>query len=245
MEAPASISLIATLRPDSEVAGLTYEVVAPRSPSYRRPPLLVMLHGDGSNEHDLLGLAPYLDARLLIASARAPFGAGPGGYTWFRTTLTAGGPQIDETQAATSRELLPRFIDGVVAAHDADPRQVYVLGFSQGAGLALALGLTQPQRYAGILAFGARLLPQVSGGVVAPEPLHGTPIFLAHGVLDDVVPIARARGTRSFLANLPVALTYREYSCGHEIPGTALRDAMAWLTQQLDAQQAAVNALQS
>jgi phospholipase/carboxylesterase len=226
-------SLVATLRPD-EVEGMGCEILPPRRPEEGRPPLLVLLHGVGSNEHDLLGLAPYVDPRFMIASVRAPFPSGSGGFAWFRVTFTAGGPMIDEEQEAKSRELLPRFIDSLVLDHGADPHRVFLLGFSQGAIMALSLALAQPRRYAGAAAFSGRILPQVGSAIPDPAALAGTPIFLAHGVLDDVIPVTRARSARAFLSGLPVRLDYREYSTGHEIGGPALRDAAVWLTARLD-----------
>ncbi len=228
-----NFSLLASLRPD-EVEGMTYELLPPREPAPGRPPLLVLLHGVGSNEHDLLGLAPYVDPRFMIASVRAPFASGSGGFAWFRVTFTAGGPMIDEEQEAKSRELLPHFIESLVRDHGADPDRVFLLGFSQGAIMGLSLALTQPKRYAGVAAFSGRILPQVGSAIADPQALDGTPIFLAHGCLDDVIPVTRARSARSFLSGLPVQLDYREYSMGHEINGPALRDAAGWLTAHLD-----------
>ncbi len=228
-----SFSLLASLRPD-EIEGMSCEVLPPRSPTADAPPLLVLMHGVGSNENDLLGLVPYLDPRFMIASVRAPFASGAGGFAWFRVTYTAGGPMIDEHQEAQSRALLPQFIERLVPEQGADPTRVYLLGFSQGATMALTLALSHPLRYAGVVAFGGRILPHVGSAIPDANALDGARMFLGHGTLDDVVPVTRARSARSFLSGLPVGLDYHEYAMGHEISGPALRDAAHWLTARLD-----------
>ena len=77
----------------------------------RNPPLLLLLHGVGSNEYDLFGLAPYLDERFLIISVRAPNTIGPRSYAWFDVDFTPQGPVIDPAQAEASREAVIAFLD--------------------------------------------------------------------------------------------------------------------------------------
>src|SRR5438046_1957445 len=71
----------------------------PRAPSSGPPPLLLLLHGVGSHEGDLIGLAPYLDGRFYIVSARAPIQVGPGMYGWYHVTLYPQVPVIDPAEA--------------------------------------------------------------------------------------------------------------------------------------------------
>jgi len=214
---------------------LSYEFVPARRVQAGKPPLLVLLHGGGSNEGDLLGLVPYLDDRFQVVSARAPIRVEAGAYSWFRTTFTAGGPIVHEGQEAESRKALAAFIDEVIGRHGADPARVYLLGFSQGATLALSFALTVPDEVAGVIAAGGRLLREVRPTFAPVARTAGLPLFVAHGIHDDVVPIGRARANREFLVGLGVDLTYREYSTGHQIPPQALTDMAAWLSARLDA----------
>src|SRR5215813_4755144 len=112
---------------------LTHLLQQPLRPSDGPPPLLILLHGYGSNEHDLFGLAPYLDRRFQIVSARAPHILMPGGYAWFELGWTATDIVINVEQAEQSRALLIRFIAEALAAYGGDPAHVYLVGFSQGA----------------------------------------------------------------------------------------------------------------
>ena len=199
------------------------------------PPLLLLLHGVGSNEEDLFSLAPYLDQRFLIVSARAPVALDYGGYGWFRIDFTPRGMVADVEQAKRSLEILPGFIDGLVETYGADARRVYLAGFSQGAMMSLALLLTSPEKLAGVAAMSGRLPSQVFEREPDREALTGKPVLLTHGLYDPVIPVEQGRAAREHLGALPVALTYREYPMGHEVSAESLRDVTGWLTEALDA----------
>ena len=116
------------------------------------PPLLLLLHGVGSNEHDLFELAPLLDKRFLILSLRAPNTLSQGSYAWFDVTFTPQGPLIDPQQAEQSRQLLIDFIGQAITTYGANPGQVYLMGFSQGAIMSASVALTRPALVAGAVA---------------------------------------------------------------------------------------------
>jgi phospholipase/carboxylesterase len=198
------------------------------------PPLLLLLHGVGSNEEDLMGLAPYLDRRLLIVSARGPVTIAPGMYAWFQVVLDPADPIINPEQAESSRRVIIRFMGEAADAFRADPARVYLLGFSQGAIMSLSVALTEPARVAGVVAMSGRLLPEVLPLLAPAEALRDLPILLQHGTADQVLPIQHGRTARARLASLPVDLTYREYPMGHQVSDESLADAAAWLRRQLD-----------
>lgn len=197
-------------------------------------PLLLLLHGIGSNEADLFSLAPYLDERFLVVSARAPFALDYGGYGWFRIDFTPRGMVPDIEQAKQSLQLLPGFVDELVAAYGADSRRVYLMGFSQGAMMSLALTLTQPEKVAGLVAMSGRLPGQILGLEPDLDALNGKPILVTHGLYDPVLPIENGRAVRDHLAGLPVDLTYREYPMQHEVSAESLKDVTGWLKKTLD-----------
>ncbi len=191
------------------------------------PPLLLLLHGVGSNENDLFGLAPYLDKRFLIISVRAPNTLGPGSYA-------PRGPVIDPAQAEASREALIDFIGEAITAYGVNPNQVYMIGFSQGAIMSASVALTRPDLVAGVALMSGRILPEIQSLMAAPEKLEGLPILVVHGVADTVLPINHGRASRQLLASLPVELTYHEYPIGHEVSQESLADVSSWLSAQLD-----------
>ncbi len=206
-----------------------------------RPPLLLLLHGVGSNEEDLFGLTPYLDGRFLVLSLRAPFVLGAGAYGWFNIEFTPRGLVADIEQAKRSLEMLPVFVEEAVAAYEADGRRVYLGGFSQGAMMSLALMLTRPEMVAGVAAMSGRLPAQVLERPPDRDALDGMPVIVTHGTYDPVLPVENGRAARDFLQALPVELTYREYPMGHEVSMESLRDVTAWLGNSLDTARAGRN----
>lgn len=199
-----------------------------------QPPLLILLHGVGGNEQNLFALAPHLDTRCLIISARAPYQRGPGNFAWFDAQFTPSGPVIAPEQAEASRQLLLRFIDEAVGAYGADPRQVYLMGFSQGAIMSASVGLTAPEVVAGAVLMSGRILPEIRPLIADGSKLSGLPFFVIHGTADNVLPIHHGRASRDLLTSLPVQLTYREYAMGHEIRPESLADIQTWLRERLD-----------
>jgi len=198
------------------------------------PPLLLLLHGVGSNEHDLFGLVPYLDKRFLIISVRAPNTLGPGSYAWFEVDFTPQGPAINPAQAEACRLALITFLDEAVNAYDADPKKVYLMGFSQGAIMSASIALTHPQLVAGAVLMSGRILPEIQPLIASNEELSGLPFLVVHGTADMVLPISYGRASRQLLSSLPVELTYHEYRMGHEVSQESLADVTAWLSAQLD-----------
>ncbi len=209
-------------------------LVRPAQPAAARPPLLILLHGVGSHEGDLMGLAPYLDPRFLIVSARGPVTLAPGMYAWFQVLLDPDNPIINSAQAESSRQTLVRFIREAVDAYQADAGRVFLMGFSQGAIMSLSVSLTAPSLIAGVVAMSGRLLPEVLPLLASPEALRGLPILLVHGTEDSVLPIQHGRAARDRLASLPVDLRYREYAMAHEVSAESLAEVTAWLRAQLD-----------
>ncbi len=199
-----------------------------------RPPLLLLLHGVGSNEADLFGLTPYLDQRFLVLSLRAPFVLGAGAFAWFNIEFTPQGLVADFEQAKQSLEMLPGFIEEAVEAYAADERRVYLGGFSHGAMMSLALMLTRPALVAGVAAMSGRLPTRVLERPPDREALEGMPVIITHGIHDPMLPVENGRAARDFLEKLPVELTYREYPMGHEVSMESLRDVTAWLGKALD-----------
>lgn len=214
---------------------LFHHTALPRIEGDKKPPLLLLLHGYGANEDDLFSLVPYLDERFLVVSARAPIRLrGMGGYAWFNLGFTPQGIAIDPAEVESARLTLKRFIDQIVAAYDCDPNAVYLLGFSQGAMMSLSVALSFPGTAAAVAAMSGRLMPQTVQQIQDKDALIGLPIFVAHGTHDSVLPISHGRETRAALSELPVDLTYREYTMGHEISAESLEDITEWLKDRLD-----------
>src|SRR5262245_61924665 len=172
---------------------LFHQVASPRGGLGAKPPLLLLLHGYGANEEDLLSLAPYLDGRFMIVSARAPIVLQPASYAWFNLGFTPQGIVVNPDEVMSSRRTIHKFLGEVIEAYEPDPKAVYLMGFSQGAMMSLSLALIDPGSVAGVVAMSGRLAPQTLGLITDKEALAGLPIFMAHGSRDTVIPINHGR----------------------------------------------------
>lgn len=219
-----------------QTLSLAHRILPPTHTTNGPPPLLLLLHGVGSNENDLMALASHLAPRFFVISARAPLPLGPGAYGWYRVQFTPEGLVYDSAEAERGWHAVERFIGEAVTAYGLDPTAVFLMGFSQGAIMSLGVALTEPERIAGVVAMSGRLLPEALSQLAEPARLTHTPFLVVHGTRDTVLPIAYGREIRDQLAALPVALAYREYPMAHEVTPESLSDISHWLTERLDEQ---------
>jgi phospholipase/carboxylesterase len=205
----------------------------PRVPS-PRPPLLVLLHGLGADEQDLLALADALDPRLAVASLRAPYEAQPMGYAWYALDWDVSPPRPDAAQAERSRAALATSLPRLAPRLHADPGRVFLLGFSQGATMALALALTRPDLVRRIVLHSGRVLEGLDTRAAPAEELRDLEALVLHGAYDDVLPVERGREVRDLLApRLGERLTYREHAAGHFVTPASLGDVQKWIGARL------------
>lgn len=194
-------------------------------------PGLVLFHGLGSSEGDLMLLGSQIDPRVFVVSARAPLPYRWGGYMWY--DVEREGPALGGKSITSTLSLLDRFLDEVVETYGIDPGRLYTGGFSMGAAMAGALALLHPDRVAGAIMISGFLPPDPAGKYRSCDAA-GHPFFQAHGTRDTVLSIEFGRMTRDFLRRTPVRLTYREYPIGHEVSAEELADLRAWLSTVLE-----------
>jgi len=185
-------------------------------------PVLVLLHGLGSNEQDLLSLAPELEGGLTVVALRAPFSYG-GGFSWFGIEWTATGLVPDEVQAVESRELLLEELPQIAARFGAS--RLLLGGFSQGAMMTLGVAAAAPSLLAGGLLLSGAPLP----AFLTPVDLSSAPFLVQHGLYDEVLPVDLGRRCRDHLASQGASVTYHEYPMGHEVSYRSLADMKRWL----------------
>ena len=206
-----------------------------RQPEPGPSPCLLLLHGFGANEQDLLGLAPYLDPRFSIISPRAPINLGWGSFAWYMIQPLADGSfHYDREEALNSMYLIDKFIDEIIEAYNLDPTRIFLAGFSQGAIQSCALLMTNPAKLAGIVAMSGRWPEPVDSILVSNERLSGKPVLAVHGVQDEVIDIGFGRELKKKFEALPVDFTYQEFAMGHTISPESLQLVQTWLTEQLD-----------
>jgi phospholipase/carboxylesterase len=201
-------------------------------PAASQPWLLVLMHGVGSNEQDLFGLAPQLPRNFHIISLRAPHTLAPGAYAWFEFAVLADGTRrINAEQEASSRDIIAANVALHAQRLGVPAPRVVVGGFSQGGIMGLGLLLTQPALAHAALVMHSRLLPEVEGLIAAPEAFNGKQLWVSHGLQDTMIPLAAARAIKERVSSLPLDLRYAEFPGGHEIRPAELDAMIGWLTE--------------
>jgi phospholipase/carboxylesterase len=193
--------------------------------------LLVLHHGRGTDERDLLGLADALDPRrrLQVVSPRAPLRLqGSPGYHWYLVPRV-GYPDHDTFHAA--REALAELHDRLWSETGIEPARTVFGGFSMGAVMSYAMALSADRpAVAGILAFSG-FVPIVEDWQPSLEDRRDTDVVVAHGRNDPIMEIGFARRARELLEAGGLEVTYRESDVGHQIDPADLADATEWLSR--------------
>lgn len=203
-------------------------------PSGQRAPLLILLHGVGSNELSMAAHFAAFDPRFVVLSVRSPIELGTFSYGWFHVRFTPTGREVNTDEARAGWERLPGFIDEAVREHSADPARVYLAGFSQGGIMSLATLLTAPEKVAGAVCMSGRLMPEVLPVAASSERLRGKPVLVVHGVCDDRLGIEHAREAVDTLGRFPLEVDAREFDMAHVMTDESIAFVSAWLTTQLD-----------
>jgi len=195
--------------------------------------LLVLHHGRGTDENDLLGLADALDPgrRLRVVSARGPLQV-PGwpGYHWYLVPKV-GYP--DRASFDAARAALAELHDGLWEESGIGPERTVLAGFSMGAVMSHAMAWSAERpAVAGVLAFSG-FMPTVAGWRPTFEDRTTTRAFVAHGTHDPVIEIAFARTARDLLVAGGIDVTYRESDVVHTINSADVRVAAEWLAATL------------
>jgi len=199
--------------------------IEPDAPSDGLEPAVVVLHGRGANEQDLLPIAKSLPDELHVLSLRAPDRL-QGGYTWYDLDLSGGGlhdSQPDSDDFERSRRLVSESIDAAVDAYGRDADRIGLFGFSQGAITSLSLLVDDPDRYSWVVALHG-YLPE-SHSDLAPDGIADKPVFIAAGGADEIIPAARTEAAADRFETLGAAVEFTVYDGGHGI-GPAEHEAV-------------------
>jgi len=202
---------------------------------------VIWLHGLGADGHDFAGITSQLQLpkslgiRFIFPHAPVrsiTLNRGFAMRAWFDIYSLNNLNQEDQagiqlSEQAISQLLQQQQIAGVPAA------RIILAGFSQGGAMALYTGLRYPERLGGILGLSTYLplLPQFSSQ--AHEANRQTPIFLAHGDQDDILPLELGETTRNYLQQAGYSVEWRQYPMAHEVCLPEIADISRWLTNIL------------
>jgi phospholipase/carboxylesterase len=200
-----------------------------------RPPLIIILHGQGADENDLFSLAQKLPGKFMVVSARAPYvyytDENTKKYQWYDSELIDGTKVIEKYQFKKSQVVILKFINQIVHKYNLDSTNVFVLGFSQGGNMAYAVGLTKPDQVRGIAVLSGRILNELKPMITISEDLKKLNVFIAHGTYDNSIKIEEAAKSVEYIKQLGIDPVFKEYSEGHHISSEMLSDLISWLNK--------------
>lgn len=195
------------------------------------PPLLILLHGYGSNEEDLFSFASELPEDLLIISARAPYDMNFGGYAWYAITLDANDEKFsDLEEARKSLTKIASFIDEIKGIYKSET--TFLLGFSQGAILSYALSLNYPNKVNHVIALSGYINDDLVPNNISELKIQ-TDYYISHGSVDQVLPVEWARKAPKFLKKNNLKNTYSEYPVGHGVAPQNFFSFKKWIEDRL------------
>ena len=211
---------------------LEYKIREPKI-KLDKNPLILLLHGYGSNEDDLFSFATELPEEYYIISARAPYDMQYGAFAWYAINFDADENKFsDHDQAKISRDLIAGFIDELIANYPIDETQIALVGFSQGAILSYAVALSYPEKVQKVVAMSGYLNLEIMADDYLKNNFTNLKIFASHGTVDQVIPVEWARKTPAILENLGINITYKEYPVGHGVAPQNFYDFKNWLQEK-------------
>ena len=197
------------------------------------PAAVIWLHGLGADGHDFEPIVPELELAkpVRFVFPHAPMrpvtiNNGMRMRAWYDIFQFGGGAEDDAGIRASQK-----LVEGLIAREKG--KKIVLAGFSQGGAIALQTALRHPDALAGVLALSTYLPLSASVAAERSAANQKTPIFMAHGRFDDIIPIDRARRSREMLEKLGYAVSWKEYPMPHSVCAEEIRDISRFLVRVL------------
>lgn len=199
-----------------------------------KSPLIILLHGYGSDANDLFSFASELPEELFVISAQAPYPLPPYGNAWYAINFdSVQGKFSDDVQAVKSRDLILKFIDEVIETYSVDKDNVTLLGFSQGTILSYAVALSKPDKIKNVVALSGYINEEIIEKDYRDNDFLGLSVYASHGSQDQVIPVTWARKNPILLKELGIDHVYSEFPVGHGVAPQNLMELKKWLKDHI------------
>ncbi len=193
-------------------------------------PAIILLHGFGSDENDLFSFASELPETHHIISLKAPIPMQPYGNAWYNIYFdNSDGKFSDTEQAIASRDLISNCIDAVVNVYNANPKEITLLGFSQGTILSFAVALSYPEKVKNVIGLSGYINEDILKEGYSENDFSSLNVYTSHGSVDQVIPVQWARKTQPFLKALNIPCEYSEFPVGHGVAPQNFDELKEWL----------------
>ena len=196
-------------------------------------PLILLIHGYGSNEEDLFSFAGDLPDEFHVISVRALHTLSFGMYGWYEIDFVNMQKFNNVPQGLDSRNKLVAFIDEIVKSENLDAENVWLCGFSQGAILSYGIALNHPEKVKFVACLSGYPEKDFIGEIDKSKDYSKLDFFISHGTEDAVIPVDWARMAKPFLDDLKIKNKYQEYRAGHGIAPQNYWDLMNWMKENL------------
>lgn len=215
-----------------ELIGINYLERKPKK-TLDKNPLILLIHGYGSNEEDLFSFADDLPDEFHVISVRALFTLSFGMYGWYEIDFVNMQKFNNIPQGIESRNKLMKFIDEIVKLENLDAGNIWLCGFSQGAILSYGIALNHPEKVKFVACLSGYPEKDFIGEIDQNKDYSNLDFFISHGTEDAVIPIEWARMGKPLLDDLKIKNEYHEYRAGHGIAPQNYYDLMSWMKQNL------------
>ena len=200
----------------------------------KNAPLLVLLHGYGSDESDLFSFAEELPNELFIISLRAPHKLQPYGNAWYAINFDAQQNKWNDIeQAQEAMKTIISCIKQACTQYDLDKNNVSLLGFSQGCILSMALAINHPELIKNVIGLSGYICKEFIEEHRTKKDFSHLNFYCSHGSSDQVIPVDWARETPNFLTEKGIKHTYSEFPVGHGVAPQNFFEFRKWLVERI------------
>mgnify|MGYP006107654679 FL=1 len=192
-------------------------------------PLVIMLHGYGSNEDDLFSFANHMPVNYKIISLRAPYSLPYGGYSWYDINMNENmNIKIDIDQAKSSISKIEDFVKNKLPQkYSFNREKICLIGFSQGTVLSYALSLNNPALFKNVIALSGMINMELIAKNDKDYP--NLNYFCSHGIQDQVIPVNYSRESVDWLKSKSINHVYKEYDMAHSVSQENFFDLLKWM----------------
>ncbi|MFL2637209.1 MAG: alpha/beta hydrolase [Flavobacteriaceae bacterium] len=195
-------------------------------------PLLLMVHGYGSNEQDLFSFSRAIPEKFTIVSVRGDIEIQYNGFAWYNITIDFNGKKsYDINKAIESRDNIIKVIEICKKIYNIDPNNVNLMGFSQGSMLVNAVALTYPEQIRNVISLSGAFDKNIIN-ISKISSFEGLSFYISHGLNDEILPFNLSKQSIEILSENNIDHVFEEYPIGHGVSPENFKSMLSWLIKK-------------
>jgi len=200
-------------------------------------PLLIMVHGYGSNEKDLFSFSRAIPDHITIISLRGDIEIQNDGYAWYNISLDFNGNKsYDIAKAQESRDKIVKSIDQCIEMYNVDKKNITLMGFSQGSMLVNAVALSFPEKVNNVISLSGAFDPNIID-ILKIKSLKKLSFYVSHGTQDEILPFELSKQSLEILNQNEVNYIFEEYPIGHGVSPDNFKSMLKWMNEKINSPQ--------